>query len=345
MRTAPLLTTALLLAATVTAQPPALPAPAARLKDLIDQYAARTNAEAGKTTFGPRALAIAKAAPRDTTALQAVAWIYDAGLELEPSQAEEAVKLVLDHHTAGDPATLQYLCGCWESAKGTVHETGLRGVLTQSKSREVQGYAAYLLASRLRAQADAGGDAKEAAALYERVTREFADLKVDPDTSLAVYAKRGLFELNHLTVGKVAPEPPAGTVDLAGKPAKLSDYRGKVVLLDFWLVNCPPCRKMIPHSKALVQKLAGKPFAFVAVNGDHAKEEAEAFLKGQSLPWVQWWGGPQGGMARAWNMSPFPTVMLLDANGVVRAKFRGAFKPEELDAAAEKLVREVEAMR
>lgn len=339
MRTATILTTTLLLATSTFGQPPAT-----RLKALIDN-AANANSAAAKKALGSQALDIAKAAPKDATALQAVAWIYDSGLDLEPAQADEAVKLVLDHHTAGDATMLQFLCGCWETAKGVIHETGLRGILARSKSRDVQGYAAYLLASRLKAQADVGGDAKDAVALYERVARDFADLKGDPTTSLDVYAKRGLFELNNLMVGKLAPEPPAGTVDLAGKPARLSDYRGKVVLLDFWLVNCPPCRKLIPHSRALVTKYAGKPFAFVAVNGDHDRGEAEAFLQTQSLPGVQWWGGPSGGMARAWNMSPFPTMMVLDAKGVVRAKFRGEFKPEEVEAAVAKLVHEAEAAK
>lgn len=144
-------------------------------------------------------------------------------------------------------------------------------------------------------------------------------------------------------VGKTAPEPPAGTVDFDGKAAKLGDYRGKVVVLDFWLINCPPCRKLTPHNRDLVRKYAGRPFAFIGVSGDADRGEAERFLRQQNQPWVQWWGGPDGGMPRAWNLTAFPSVVVLDARGVIRAKFRGgAFEPKDIEAAVDKLVRAAE---
>ncbi|MFO0810040.1 MAG: TlpA disulfide reductase family protein [Gemmataceae bacterium] len=353
------------------AQPPAAKpeSVADRLKDLSEQYASKfkavmTVAQAARTpearqrvldeeiprlqVFGAKAVELAKSAPADPVSLEAVAWTFENGFKLDAPAAESAVKIVLDHHLGGDAYLLAQVCAGLESYKGpgTAAERGLRGVMDKCKHREVQGFAAYFLASRLRGQADSGGDAKDAVALYERVVRDFSDLKVDQNTTLDVYAKRGLFELNNLMVGKTAPEPPAGSVDLAGKPARLLDYRGKVVVLDFWRVDCLPCRKLIPHEKALVTKYAGRPFTFIGVNADVERAEAEQFLKDQPLPWVQWWGGPEGGMARTWNMSPFPTMLVLDANGVIRMKFRGGeFKPDDIDAAVEKLVREAEAKK
>ena len=52
------------------------------------------------------------------------------------------------------------------------------------------------------------------------------------DKTLGEYADRALFEIENLTVGKIAPDIEGE--DLDGEPFKLSDYRGKIVMLDFW---------------------------------------------------------------------------------------------------------------
>jgi hypothetical protein len=72
---------------------------------------------------------------------------------------------------------------------------------------------------------------KDAEAMLERVANEYADVSAGKRT-LGEQASNQLFEMRHLVVGKPAPDIEAE--DLAGTPFKLSDYRGKVVLLDFW---------------------------------------------------------------------------------------------------------------
>ena len=71
----------------------------------------------------------------------------------------------------------------------------------------------------------------EAATLFETVIEKFANIKAGRDT-LGAQAKADLYEMRHLAVGKTVPEIAAE--DLDGTKFKLSDYRGKVVLLDFW---------------------------------------------------------------------------------------------------------------
>jgi hypothetical protein len=72
----------------------------------------------------------------------------------------------------------------------------------------------------------------EAEALLERATRDYGDVKLPDGESVAEKAKPELFGIRYLTVGKVAPEIEGADQD--GVRFKLSDYRGKVVLLDFW---------------------------------------------------------------------------------------------------------------
>lgn len=73
---------------------------------------------------------------------------------------------------------------------------------------------------------------KQAEALFERVAKEFGDVKGGRGGTLGESAAHELFEIRNLSVGKVAPDIEGEDID--GKPFKLSDYRGKVVLLDFW---------------------------------------------------------------------------------------------------------------
>lgn len=130
-----------------------------------------------------------------------------------------------------------------------------------------------------------------------------------------------IFELENLNVGQVAP-------DIVGKDFddiefKLSDYRGKIVMLDFWGQWCPPCRAMYPHERDLVKNLAGKPFVLIGVNSDRKLDYARKSAEEENLIWRNYWNGPRGrlgNIAAQWNVSAWPTVYLIDAKGVIRYK-------------------------
>lgn len=65
--------------------------------------------------------------------------------------------------------------------------------------------------------------------------------------------------------------------DLTGQPVTLQDYRGKVVLLNFWATWCPPCVKEMPSLERLQQHFAGQPFTVVAVNTDESATTIRQF--------------------------------------------------------------------
>jgi hypothetical protein len=102
-----------------------------------------------------------------------------------------------------------------------------RAIIEQSPHRPVKAAATFTLGTiLLRNPEGEKGARAEARGLFERVRKEYAE------TPYAGEADRYLFELENLQIGRAAPDFEA--TDQEGKPFKLSDYRGKVVVLDFW---------------------------------------------------------------------------------------------------------------
>jgi hypothetical protein len=85
---------------------------------------------------------------------------------------------------------------------------------------------------------------------------------------------RGYF--HDLSVGQTAPE--VVTQDVDGKPVKLSDLKGKVVVLDVWATWCGPCTAMIPYEREMVGRLEGKPFRLVDLSIDDEVKTLKDFL-------------------------------------------------------------------
>src|ERR1700730_13210234 len=141
-----------------------------------------------------------------------------------------------------------------------------------------------------------------------------------------------------LSVGKKAPDVICQNLD--GEEVKLSDFKGKVVVLDIWTTSCVPCRAMIPHQRELVKELKGKPFAFISISTDANKETLKEFLKKESMPWTHWWNGAEQGMVEDWNVQYVPTIYVLDSKGIIRHKDRdGEFPAKELDEAVKALLK------
>ncbi len=127
-----------------------------------------------------------------------------------------------------------------------------------------------------------------------------------------------LDNLPNLKVGGVAPEI-TGT-DLDGKPLKLSDHRGKVVVVVFWGSWCGPCMAMVPHEKELWQRHKDKSFALFGVNCGDTREEAKKTATAKGMGWPSWYSGEEtrGDIAIEYDVQHWPTVFVIDAKGVIR---------------------------
>ena len=99
---------------------------------------------------------------------------------------------------------------------------------------------------------------------------------------------------------------------------------------------------MYPHERSLVKRLADKPFALIGVNSDGDLEALRPRLVEESITWRSFWNGPKGTagpISARWNVRGWPTIYVLDAQGVIRFKdVRG----EEMDRAVDQLLAEME---
>ena len=128
--------------------------------------------------------------------------------------------------------------------------------------------------------------------------------------------------------------------------------------LVFWATWCGPCMAMVPHERELAKRYAGRPFAIVGVNGDadsllgaegkqvDNKARVAEIIKREQISWrsfKDYSRNEKMQLSQRWNVHEWPTVFLLDHQGVIRHRFRGVPEEKELDAALEKLVVAAEA--
>ena len=124
-----------------------------------------------------------------------------------------------------------------------------------------------------------------------------------------------------------SPAPPLVAPDLAGKQHALADYRGKVVLLNFWATWCPPCRREMPSMERLRVKMQGQPLEIVALASAEPLDDVTAFLAMMKLDFTILLD-PDGAITKRWKVFGLPTTFLIDRQGRIRHVLSG---PAEWD--------------
>ena len=112
------------------------------------------------------------------------------------------------------------------------------------------------------------------------------------------------------------PTPPLKLVDMQGNTHDLAEYKGKVVLVQFWATYCPPCRKEMPSMNRLIEKMGDTPFVILAVNMGETREEVETFVKevGPEFPILM---DPDGESIGVWQVFAAPSNFVVGADGKI----------------------------
>jgi peroxiredoxin/outer membrane lipoprotein-sorting protein len=119
--------------------------------------------------------------------------------------------------------------------------------------------------------------------------------------------------------------------DIQGVQVRLSDYRGKIVLLDFWATWCPPCRKELPSIEKLHRQFADKDVVVLGIN-DEDSSTVKGFLKKNEYT-ITTLMDSRKNVHRMYGARAIPTVIVIDRGGVIRAHYIGGRTEAELVAA------------
>lgn len=137
--------------------------------------------------------------------------------------------------------------------------------------------------------------------------------------------------ISRLAVGSQAPE--LALTDTEGNPIRLSNFKGKVVLIDFWASWCGPCRMENPNVVKVYKKYKDKGFEIFGVSLDKSKEAWVQAIKQDGLTWkhgseLAFWNST---FVKTYDVQSIPATYLVDGEGKILAKnLRGASLEEKL---------------
>jgi thiol-disulfide isomerase/thioredoxin len=134
-----------------------------------------------------------------------------------------------------------------------------------------------------------------------------------------------------------APDFTLSVLDAAARTIRLADFRGRVVLLDFWASWCQPCMKRLPDTEALYQKLKGRGLEVFGINIEGDTSRAEGAVKSLGLTFPVLMGEPDEHGRFNWTsrqitdyrINAIPTMFLIDKQGVIQKA--GDVKEEDVE--------------
>jgi len=180
------------------------------------------------------------------------------------------------------------------------------------------------------------GDDEKGLAVFRQLKADYPESTIAKDPRLdgliaSIEAKQAY------TVGKVFPD--FAEQDLDGKPLSVANYKGKVVLLDFWATWCGPCVAELPHVVAAYKKYHARGFEIIGISLDKegSRQKLIDFTKSHDMPWVQYFDGKywDNKLSTRYDIHSIPATFLIDREGRILAKdLRG----EALDAELAKLL-------
>lgn len=242
-------------------------------------------------------------------------------IDLKLSNAKEQKEINQLHHTTN--------AAIWEdnkeeAAKGRVRMDELQKIISARRAEWIKNHPASEYAVHLYLTSGLSGvQVKELQAQYDSFT---------PEAQTSAYGK-DLAELirtrSTVIPGSVAPAFTLKNVD-TGENISLSDYKGKYVVLDFWGSWCGPCRASHPHLIQVYEKYKSDRFDILGIAADQKDEIIRKAAQEDKITWPQTnmyekqANGKQ--MQKLYDISAFPTKIIIDPEGKINAVFIGDSK-------------------
>ena len=183
------------------------------------------------------------------------------------------------------------------------------------------------------------GDPEKAAEAFQEIKNDMPETETGKKVDSILDSLKRPVEAERIrsTLVEGTKFPDFDEKDVAGQPLSIANYKGKVVLVDFWATWCGPCVRELPNVIAIYQKYHGNGFEIIGVSLDDDQPTLERFLKENKVTWQQFYDGKMwdNKLAMKYGVNIAPTTYLLDGDGKIIGKnLRGA----ELEAAVAKAV-------
>ncbi|MBD5604499.1 MAG: redoxin family protein [Candidatus Eremiobacteraeota bacterium] len=150
----------------------------------------------------------------------------------------------------------------------------------------------------------------------------------DPSAAPSAVAPPTTAPAAGLTVGMPAPAFSVKTLD--GKTVGLENYRGKTLVINVWATWCPPCREEMPELMTSAPKYAKDgTVAFLGVDTTEQAPIVRAYAAAKNVPYPLALG-TDASFGRAYDIQAFPTTFVIDANGILRARYVDTLAPRQL---------------
>jgi thiol-disulfide isomerase/thioredoxin len=247
---------------------------------------------------------------------QKAAWIVLNGGETSMELSGDLLTLDKNYEIKGSPASLVFRDMFGKVISRQMDTTMMRNFADTTKYP--------LVAAFMSRGIDATkGNMPTYKKIHERLTKDFATTQMTAEYGDFVAQAKVMLEKVAIVVGVTAPE--IALPDPNGKTRKLSDLRGKVVVLDFWASWCGPCRKYgSPELVRLHEKYKGKAFDIFSVSLDKTdgKGDWKAAIAQDNLTWdnhvsdLKFW---RSEAAQMYSINSIPYLLILDKKGVIRA--------------------------
>jgi len=143
-----------------------------------------------------------------------------------------------------------------------------------------------------------------------------------------LFGKVGIIKVPHATVPVEISLP-----DLEGRMVRVSDFRGKVVFLNFWTTWCPSCRVEMPSMQRLYSRLKHKDFVMVSINLQESRDQVKGFFKEQGLTFIALLD-KDGEVGARFGIRNIPTTYILDKQGRILGAAVGAREWDSKEAIA-----------
>jgi peroxiredoxin len=198
--------------------------------------------------------------------------------------------------------------------------------------RQKIAYGHFYLAESYRG----AGKYDDAEGEYKIILNNFSD--VNPRLTSFVQSNMAMLDSERkLAVGN---EPVQFTVKgIKGEKLSPADFKGKVLLIDFWATWCGPCVAEMPNVKDVYKKYHSKGFEIVGISLDQSRDKLDAYIQQQGIEWPQYFDGKfwNNDIAQMYGIKSIPTTLLVDRRGKIRYK---SLRGRQLEQAVEKLVAE-----